>query len=114
MASFTSPPGTPTSLTRYSSRVRQSPISSPRRSSRLVTPTSTRLSSPSINDQQNTFVDVDETVFIRTEKGATRKYSETIFAKSGELTISSYASLPVEVKEVLRNAGTDLCNNDDY
>jgi len=59
-------------------------------------------------------MDVDETVLIRTEKGATRTYSEKIFAKSGELTISSYASLPVEVKEVLRNAGMDLYNNDDY
>jgi len=109
MASFTSPPGTPPPLTRYSSRVRQSPISSPRSSSRLVAPTSTRLSSPPTNDWQNTFIDVDETEFVRTEKGAKRTYSEKIFAKSGELTVSSYASPPVEVKEVLQNAGMDLC-----
>jgi len=109
MASFTSPPGTPAPLTRYSSRVRQSPISSPWKSSRGVAPTSTRLSSPPINDQQNTFMDADETEFFRTEKSVTRTRDEKIFAKSSELTVSSYATLPVEVREVLQNAGMGPC-----
>jgi nuclear pore complex protein Nup133 len=31
--------------------------------------------------------------------------SETLFAKSDELSVAFYANLPVEVKQVLKNAG---------
>ena len=31
--------------------------------------------------------------------------SETLFAKSDELSVTFYANLPVEVKQVLKNAG---------
>lgn len=31
--------------------------------------------------------------------------SETLFAKSKELSVAFYANLPVEVKQVLKNAG---------
>jgi nuclear pore complex protein Nup133 len=30
---------------------------------------------------------------------------ETVFAKSDELSVSFYANLPVEVKQILKNAG---------
>jgi nuclear pore complex protein Nup133 len=34
-----------------------------------------------------------------------RPAAETVFAKSEELSVSFYANLPVEVKQVLKNAG---------
>ena len=109
MATFTSPSETPAPLTRFSSRTRRNSISPIQRSYRLVARASTRLSSPSTNDQQNTLIDVDEIESVETEGSITRTYGETIFAKSGELTASFYASLPVEVKQVLRSAGRDSC-----
>jgi len=54
-------------------------------------------------------MDVDEIESVETEGSITRTYGETIFAKSGELIASFYASLPVEVKQVLRSAGRDSC-----
>lgn len=49
-------------------------------------------------------MDIDETESVATERSSTKSYGETIYAKSGELTVSFYASLPVEVKQVLRSA----------
>lgn len=50
-------------------------------------------------------MDIDETESVATERSVAKAYGETIYAKSDEMTVSFYASLPVEVKQVLRNAG---------
>jgi nuclear pore complex protein Nup133 len=50
-------------------------------------------------------MDVDEAESVATERNATKVLGEAIYAKSDEMTVSFYASLPVEVKQVLRNAG---------
>ncbi|KXN86872.1 hypothetical protein AN958_09467 [Leucoagaricus sp. SymC.cos] len=49
-------------------------------------------------------MDIDEIESVATERSTTRAYGETIYAKSDELTVSFYANLPVEVKQVLRSA----------
>ncbi|KAF9454530.1 hypothetical protein P691DRAFT_655678 [Macrolepiota fuliginosa MF-IS2] len=49
-------------------------------------------------------MDIDETESVATERSTTRAYGEAIYAKSDELTVSFYACLPVEVKQVLRSA----------
>jgi hypothetical protein len=58
-----------------------------------------------LGEQQSTLMDIDETESVATERSATKVYGEAIYAKSDEMTVSFYASLPVEVKQVLRNAG---------
>lgn len=98
----------PSPAPRRSSRLRQKATSPVRKSARLATAQKTvaRLSPPGLNDRlQPTLMDVDETESIATERSTTRVYGETIYAKSDELTVSFYASLPVEVKQVLRSAG---------
>ncbi|XP_006458086.1 hypothetical protein AGABI2DRAFT_216285 [Agaricus bisporus var. bisporus H97] len=49
-------------------------------------------------------MDIDETESVATERSVAKAYGEPIYAKSDEMTVSFYASLPVEVKQVLRNA----------
>lgn len=62
--------------------------------------------SPSgLGEPQSTLMDVDEAESVATERNATKVLGEAIYAKSDEMTVSFYASLPVEVKQVLRNAG---------
>ncbi|KAJ7905514.1 Non-repetitive/WGA-negative nucleoporin C-terminal-domain-containing protein [Mycena olivaceomarginata] len=86
MATF-SPSPTP----RRSLRHRQLQNSPPKRTkapgSRLATPSR---GTPFGNDSIASAMDVD---------------SKTLFAKSDELSVSFYANLPVEVKQILKNAG---------
>lgn len=58
-------------------------------------------------------MDVDETASLggtaspsRSTLGGPRLKAETVYAKSEELKVVFYAHLPMEVKQVLRNAGT--------
>jgi nuclear pore complex protein Nup133 len=48
-------------------------------------------------------MDVDGASSILTER-TTRGGEEAVFAKSDELTVSFYASLPAELKQALKNA----------
>jgi nuclear pore complex protein Nup133 len=50
-------------------------------------------------------MDVDEGSSVFTERMNSRTSGEMLFAKSDELTVSSYANLPVELGQVLKNAG---------
>ncbi|KAJ6502530.1 hypothetical protein C8R45DRAFT_622368 [Mycena sanguinolenta] len=98
MASF-SPSPTP----RRSLRHRPLQNSPPKRTkvpgSRLATPSR---GTPFGNDSVASAMDVDSVVSDRSF--IQRPGVETIFAKSDELSVSFYASLPVEVKQILKNA----------
>lgn len=51
-------------------------------------------------------MDVDDNASVFSERATFGGHkSETLFAKSDEITVSSYANLPVEVKQILKNAG---------
>ena len=57
-------------------------------------------------------MDVDEASSVATEKRAFAHVGgDTTFAKSDELVVSLYASLPVELKQTLRNAGMHLIHH---
>ncbi|KAJ7940617.1 Non-repetitive/WGA-negative nucleoporin C-terminal-domain-containing protein [Mycena leptocephala] len=98
MASF-SPSPTP----RRSIRHRQLQNSPPKRTkapgSRLGTPSR---ATPFGNDSIASAMDVDSVVSDRSF--IQRPSVETVFAKSDELSVSFYANLPVEVKQILKNA----------
>ncbi|KAF8212214.1 hypothetical protein K438DRAFT_1708496 [Mycena galopus ATCC 62051] len=98
MATF-SPSPTP----RRSLRHRQLQNSPPKRTkapgSRLVTPSR---GTPFGNDSIASAMDVDSVVSDRSF--IQRPGVETLFAKSDELSVSFYANLPVEVKQILKNA----------
>ncbi|KAJ7774888.1 hypothetical protein B0H16DRAFT_78349 [Mycena metata] len=98
MASF-SPSPTP----RRSLRHRQLQNSPPKRTkapgSRLATPSR---GTPFGNDSIASAMDVDSVVSDRSY--IQRANLETLFARSNELSVSFYAHLPVEVKQVLKNA----------
>ncbi|KAL0570251.1 hypothetical protein V5O48_011713 [Marasmius crinis-equi] len=49
-------------------------------------------------------MDVDDSGSVMSERTASKLSSETIFAKSDQLTVSFYADLPIEVSQILRNA----------
>jgi len=92
-----------------------SPSPAPRRSTRIRAksptrrnPTIGRLESPSVensnlteNELFRSAMDVDE---VLPDSGLSSA-GEIIYAKTEELSASFYANLPVEVKQVLRNAG---------
>lgn len=94
-----------------------SPSPAPRRSTRIRArsptrrnPTIGRLESPSVensnlteNELFRSAMDVDE---VLPDSGLSST-GEIIYAKTEELSVSFYANLPVEVKQVLRNA--DFC-----
>ncbi|KAJ6547586.1 hypothetical protein B0H19DRAFT_1266498 [Mycena capillaripes] len=98
MASF-SPSPTP----RRSLRHRQLQNSPPKRTkapgSRLGTPSR---ATPFGNDSIASAMDVDSVASDRSY--VQRPGLETVFAKSNELSVSFYANLPVEVKQILKNA----------
>ncbi|KAJ7452358.1 hypothetical protein B0H11DRAFT_1742097 [Mycena galericulata] len=98
MATF-SPSPTP----RRSLRHRQLQNSPPKRSkapgSRLATP---QRGTPFGDEYIASAMDVDSVVSDRSF--VQRPGAETLFAKSEELSVSFYANLPVEVKQILKNA----------
>ncbi|KAK7014839.1 methyltransferase type 11 [Favolaschia claudopus] len=100
MASF-SPSPTP----RHSMRHRPLQNSPPKRTkaagSRLGTPLR---ATPFGNDSVASGMDVDSVASDRSFSSLQRPAAETIFAKSNELSVSFYASLPREVKQILKNA----------
>ncbi|KAJ6630853.1 hypothetical protein B0H10DRAFT_2160229 [Mycena sp. CBHHK59/15] len=83
-------------------RHRQFQNSPPRRNkapgSRLATPSR---ATPFGNESIVSAMDVDS---VHSDRSFQRPSVETIFAKSEELSVSFYANLPVEVKQVLKNA----------
>ena len=97
-----------------------SPSPAPRRSSRLQTrgnsPTrsqrSLRLAQTStlnqLVDGTNSVasgMDLDDRASIFTDKSLSRMGSDILFAKTDEMSVSFYANLPLEVKQVLRTSG---------
>ncbi|KAF9464745.1 hypothetical protein BDZ94DRAFT_1161306 [Collybia nuda] len=99
----------PSPVPRRSTRTRP-PVGSPPRRIRVTgnsRPVS-RLQTPALtagdHDSAHSVMDVDEANSIYNEKTSPRTSGEAIFAKSEELTASSYANLPVELKQVLKNA----------
>jgi hypothetical protein len=79
---------------------------SSRATSRFATPV--RHFNDNVSSLSN--MDVDEASSIVTERTFARSSGETMFAKSEELAVSSYAHLPVELKQTLRSASTHLSN----
>lgn len=75
--------------------------------SRLATPVRQQERNPFINDNASvpSGMDVDEGSSVFTERSGLRASPEVVFARSNELSVSCYANLPVEVKQVLKNAG---------
>ncbi|KAF8892544.1 Non-repetitive/WGA-negative nucleoporin C-terminal-domain-containing protein [Infundibulicybe gibba] len=105
----------PSPAPRRSSRLRPPANSPPRRirvtgqskpPSRLVTPARQLERSPYIADNVSfaSGMDVDEGSSVISERSSLRTNADTIFAQSHELSVSFYANLPVEVKQVLKNA----------
>jgi len=95
-----------------------SPSPAPRRSSRLQTrggqsPTTSQrpprfAQTPTLNqfvDGINSVVDLDDRASIFTDKSFSRMGADILFAKTDEMTVSFYANLPLEVKQVLRTSG---------
>ena len=94
-----------------------SPSPAPRRSSRL----NNRGVSPAISQWNNRFapaatvivdsgsvasaMDIDDRASIMTDRSLSKLGGDVIFAKTEEMSVSFYANLPLEVKQVLRTAG---------
>jgi hypothetical protein len=94
-----------------------SPSPAPRRSSRLQN----RATSPSrlqrphrlaatpsfITDSSSvaSAMDIDERSSIMTDRSLSRIGGDMLFAKTDEMSVSFYANLPLEVKQVLRTSG---------
>jgi nuclear pore complex protein Nup133 len=110
MATF-SPSPTP----RRSTRLRPQANSPPRRirvgnssgsASRLATPVR-GAGYLSVDDNASiaSGMDVDGGNSVISDRSGSRQAGEIVFAKSDELSVSFYTDLPVEVKQVLKNAG---------
>ncbi|KAG6866953.1 hypothetical protein C0991_003869 [Blastosporella zonata] len=103
-----------------------SPSPAPRRSSRNKLPTTSRVaavgrapsrlatplhqfdrSRPGDHGSVLSGMDVDEGGSVVSEKLITRAAGDPLYAKSDQLAVSFYAPLPVELKQVLRNADPD-------
>lgn len=54
-------------------------------------------------------MDVDERASIMTDRSLSRIGGDVLFAKTDEMSVSFYANLPLEVKQVFRTSGTP-CN----
>lgn len=102
MASFSPAPP------RRSTRLRQHENSPARRvragSSRLTTPVVER-PVDHFNASPASAMDVDEDSSILSDRSGLRAKGEAVYAKSDQLSVSFYADLPVEVSQVLKNAG---------
>lgn len=100
----------PSPAPRRSTRIRP-PANSPPRRIRVTgnSRTASRLATPAIVTGDHGSVlsgmDVDEGSSVYTERASGRTSGEVTFARSDELTVSSYANLPVELRQVLKNAG---------
>ncbi|KAG6874188.1 hypothetical protein C0995_003734 [Termitomyces sp. Mi166 len=103
----------PSPAPRRSSRNKQPAISPPRRAraaaanttgratSRLATPARSR---PSDHGSVLSGMDIDEGGTVSSERPNMRATGDTLYAKSDQLGVSFYANLPVELKQVLKNA----------
>ncbi|KNZ71793.1 Nucleoporin [Termitomyces sp. J132] len=103
----------PSPAPRRSSRNKQPAVSPPRRTRTAAANTTvratSRLATPVRNrpgDHGSAFfaMDVDEGGSVLSERPNMRVVGETLYAKSDQLAVSFYASLPVELKQVLKNA----------
>ena len=90
----------------------KAPLDSPPRKIKLGSKPASRLTTPPLERspfQEDVSVvsgmDIEELRSILSDRSAKSSH-ETIVAKSDELTVSFYANSPVEVKHILRNAGT--------
>ncbi|KAG6900855.1 hypothetical protein C0993_009973 [Termitomyces sp. T159_Od127] len=83
-------------------RTRAAPVNATGRvPSRLATPA---LSRPGDNGSIFSGMDVDEGGSVFSERQNLRLTGDILYAKSDQLAVSFYASLPVELKQVLKNA----------
>ncbi len=91
---------------------RSRPIDSPPRKLKLGSKPTSRLATPvrASPFQENVSIasgmDTDELRSNLSERSISKPSHETVFARSDELTVSFYANSPVEVKHILRSAGT--------
>ncbi len=53
-------------------------------------------------------MDIDDRASIMTDRSLTRIGGDVIFAKTDEMSVSVYANLPLEVKQVLRTSGASV------
>ncbi|KAG6814378.1 hypothetical protein H0H92_010964 [Tricholoma furcatifolium] len=108
MATF-SPSPAPRRITRSklaatSPRALASSNATGRVNSRLATPVRNRPPAPTDQDSVFSGMDVDEGGSSFSERPNSRVTTDTLYAKSDQFTVSFYASLPVELKQVLKNA----------
>lgn len=104
----------PVPTPRRTTRLRPPPTSPPPRTkvgtgSRFATPVRT---TPFGHDNASiaSGMDIDEGNSVTSDRGVSmaRARIETVYARSDELVVSFYASLPVEVKQILKNSGEDI------
>lgn len=50
-------------------------------------------------------MDVDDRASVMTDRSLSKLGGDVLFAKTEEMSVSFYANLPLEVKQVLRTAG---------
>ena len=93
----------PAATPRRSARSRPA-VESPPRKLKLATPV--RASPFQENVSIASGMDIDELRSNISDRSISKSSHETVFARSDELTVSFYANSPVEVKHILRNAGT--------
>jgi len=102
MATFSSSPA-PRRASRLHTTRGNSP--QPRRSHRLAATPSQLANDTSSNISA---MDIDERASIITDRSLSRMGGDMLFAKTDEMSVTFYASLPLEVKQVLRTSGLYL------
>ncbi|PPR00501.1 hypothetical protein CVT24_005524 [Panaeolus cyanescens] len=101
----------PSPAPRRSGRLQQNRVASPPSRRPLAPGGSSRAlgqsSSYLFNSETNSVasaMDIDERASIFTDRSFSRLHGDAIFAKTDEMNVSFYASLPLEVKQVLRSS----------
>ena len=60
---------------------------------------------PRLRIQSDSAMDVDERASTITDRSLSRMGGDVLFAKTDEMSVLFYASLPLEVKQILRVSG---------
>lgn len=55
-------------------------------------------------------MDIDDRASIMTDRSLSKLGGDAVFAKTEEMSVSFYANLPLEVKQILRTAGRYMFN----
>lgn len=99
MATFSQSPAP-----RKPSRIQNRGHSPVRRSRLAATPSFT-----SDGNSTTSAMDIDDRASMATDRSLSRIGGDMVFAKTDEMSVLFYASLPLEVKQVLRVSGASKC-----